>query len=87
VLTLSESFDDEEGEEDAIQSLEAGEDMTVAFEPSEESFDLVPFAIERPVIAPGIACWEANKQKDISTLRNDWAAGKRPLTRSLFGWH
>ena len=58
MLTLSESFDDEgetkEGKEDAVQFLEAGEDAAVAFEPSEEPFDLVPFAIERPVIAPGI---------------------------------
>lgn len=51
MLTLSESFDDEgetkEGKEDAVQFLEAGEDAAVAFEPSEEAFDLVPFAIER----------------------------------------
>jgi len=58
VLTLSESFDDEgeakEGEEDAIQFLEAGEDAAVAFESAKEPLDFVPLSVECPVIAPGI---------------------------------
>lgn len=33
------------------------------------------------------AWWESNKQKDISTLRIDWATGKRPLAGSAFEWH
>jgi hypothetical protein len=41
VLTLSDRFDDEseaeEGEEHAIQFLEAGEDTAVAFEAAEEA--------------------------------------------------
>jgi hypothetical protein len=31
--------------------------------------------------------WEANKKNDISTLRHDWATGKRPLAGSIYSWH
>jgi hypothetical protein len=58
VLTLSDSFDDEsegeEGEENAIQFLEAGEDTAVAFEAAEEALDFIALLVEGSVIAPGI---------------------------------
>jgi hypothetical protein len=58
VLTLSKSFDDEskaeEGEEDAVEFLEAGEDTPVAFESAKEPLDLIAFLVKRPVIAPRI---------------------------------
>jgi hypothetical protein len=58
VLTLSKCFHDEskaeEGEEDAIQFFEAGEDAAIAFESSKEPLEFVPLSVERAVIAPGI---------------------------------
>jgi hypothetical protein len=49
VLTLSEGLDDEskaqEGEEDAIQLLESGEDTTIALEPSKETLDFVALPV------------------------------------------
>jgi hypothetical protein len=58
VLTLSDSFDNEseaeEREEYAIQFLEAGEDTTVALEPTEETLDFIALLVDGSVIAPGI---------------------------------
>jgi len=58
VLTLSECFDDEskakEAQKDAVEFLEAGEDTTIAFESAKEPFDFIAFAIQGPVIVPGI---------------------------------
>ena len=58
MLTLSKSFYDEseaeEGKKDAVEFFEAGEDAAIAFESSEEPFDLVAFAIEYAVIAPRV---------------------------------
>ena len=42
----------EEAEEDDVELIEAGEDATEALESSKQPFDLIPSAIERPVITP-----------------------------------
>ncbi len=58
MLTLAECLDDEseaeESEKDAIEFLEPAEDASVTFEPSKQSFDLIPFAIQGAVVAPRI---------------------------------
>lgn len=58
MLTLSERFDDEgegdEGEEDAVQFLEAGEDAAENLQPAEEAFDFIAFSIECLIVAPRV---------------------------------
>ena len=54
MFTLTQRFDDEgeveESEEEDIEFLEAGEDSSEAFEPSEESLDLVALLVEGAVV-------------------------------------
>ncbi len=58
MLTLSDRFDDEseaeEGEEHAIQFLEAGKDAAITFEAAEEALDFIALLVEGSVIAPGV---------------------------------
>ena len=63
MLTLSKGLDDEgegdEGEEDTVQFLEAGEDAAETFQPAEEAFDFIAFLVEGPVVVPGtLREWE-----------------------------
>jgi hypothetical protein len=57
VLALTKCFDDEhegeEADEEGVKFLESGEDAAVAFEPSEEAFDLIALGVEGAVQAPG----------------------------------
>jgi hypothetical protein len=50
LLALTKRFDDEhegeEADEEGVKFLESGEHATVAFEPSEEAFDLIALGVE-----------------------------------------
>ena len=58
MLTLTEGLDDqgevEESEEDDVEFIEAGEDAAETFESTEESLDLVAFAIHGFIVLPGL---------------------------------
>jgi hypothetical protein len=53
-----EGFDDEckaeECEKDDVQFFKAGEDAAEAFEPAEQSFDLVAFFVKGAIVLPGL---------------------------------
>src|ERR1035437_590192 len=58
VHTNPESFDDEcegeEGEEDDIEFLEAGEDAAEAFQSPEEAIDLIALLVKGTIVLPGM---------------------------------
>jgi hypothetical protein len=64
VLTLAKGLDDkgevEEGEEEHVEFLEAGEEAAEAFQPGEEPLDLIALLVESGVVLPwldGVGLW------------------------------
>lgn len=60
----------DEGEEDAVELVDAGGDPAVVFEPAEEPFDDIALFVEHAVVLPGLAAG-AERRHDRAPARRD----------------